>query len=68
MVFVLFFLCSKEYNLFEIEIFCNILNVDKCNVSLLNKSIYAFIKHVTLKTDAAPEMYILEPKNVHIST
>ncbi len=38
---------SKEHNLFEIEIFCNIINIftatfDQLNASLLNKIVHVF--------------------------
>ncbi len=46
-VFLIFF-HSKEQHLFEIEIFCNIINAftvtfDQFNVSLMNKSIHVFL-------------------------
>ncbi len=47
-----FFESSKEQHLFEIEIFCKIINVvtvifDQFNSSLLNKSIHLFKKNLT---------------------
>ncbi len=47
---------SKEQHLFEIEIFCNIINIftitfDQFNMSLMNKSINLFQKVITVGAD-----------------